>query len=388
MHKIAFKGDIVLPDNILRRGCVLVSGEKISGVFAEGDPFQDEEVKFIDYDDAYIAPGLVDLHLHGASGKDVMDNKDESLRKIAEHQAKNGVTGFLGATMSTSLDSVLETLRTVKHAVKDSYPSEILGIYIEGPFVSAQKKGAHQASFIRGMTEEDCERLAEAAHGLKCIISLAPEVENNMRFIPLLKKRGFVVALGHTDATYEQALASIGKGVSLATHLFNAMSGFHHRQPGVVGAVLDSENIMAELIADGIHVHPAALRLAVARKDSKRICLVTDSILAAGEGEGVYHWGDKEIEVRGNRVTIRGTGVLAGSVLTLNKAIKNMVDWTDVSINQAINMASLNPACILGSEEEFGSIRSGKLANLVVLDREFQVLDTILRGKSIMSRIS
>jgi N-acetylglucosamine-6-phosphate deacetylase len=209
-----------------------------------------------------------------------------------------------------------------------------------------------------------------------------------MRFIPLLKKRGFVVALGHTDATYEQALVSIEKGVSLATHLFNAMSGFHHREPGVVGAVLDSKNIMAELIADGIHVHPAALRLAVARKGPEKICLVTDSIRAAGAGEGIYRWSDEEIKVQGDRATIRGTGVLAGSVLTLSKAIKNMVDWTDVSVNQAVNMASLNPARVLGLEKEFGSIRRGKLANIAVLDREFQVLDTILRGKSVLSLLS
>jgi N-acetylglucosamine-6-phosphate deacetylase len=388
VHTIVLKGNVVLPDRVLPQGFVRISGEKISGVFAEEDLFRDQGFECNDYGDAYIAPGLVDLHCHGALGRDVMDNQEESLRRIAEYQAKNGVTGFLAATMSSPLDTVLEIVRTVKLAAKDSKLSEILGVYLEGPFLSTQKKGAHQASFIKAMTEEDCERLAESVQGLKSVISLAPEVNNNMRFIPFLKNRGFVVALGHTNATYEQALAGIERGMTLATHLFNAMRSFHHREPGAPGAVLDAENIMAELIADGIHVHPAALRIAVARKGSERICLVTDSIMAAGMGEGIYRWGDEEIELKGSKATIRGSDVLAGSVLTLGQAVKNMIDWTGLAVHQVINMASLNPARVLGLEEELGSIQNGKLANLVVLDRNFQVLDTIWRGRSVLSRVS
>ncbi len=387
MHKTAFRGNIILPDDILQRGYVVAEGERILGVFARKDQFQNEGIKFIDYGEAYIVPGLVDLHLHGALGKDVMDNQEKSLRRIAEYQAKNGVTGFLGATISAPMDSVLETVNIIKHANMDLFPSELLGIYIEGPFLSPHKKGVHQASFIRGITEMDCERLVESTQGLKSILSLAPEVENNMRFIPLLNKNGFVVAIGHSNANFHQAVESFEKGVSLATHLFNAMSGFNHREPGVVGAVLDTENIMAELIADGIHVHPAALRLAVAKKGTKNICLVTDSIMASGVGNGVYHWGDNEIEVKNNKAAIRRSGVLAGSVLTLIRAVKNMIDWTDVTINQAINMASLNPARILGLENKIGSIQKGKLANVAVFDQEFQVLDTIFKGKSVKKKL-
>jgi len=386
MFKTVLKGNLVLQDTIINQGNVVVEGQKISGIFAPTDRFQEEGVKFIDYGDAYIAPGFVDLHLHGALGKDVMDGQEESVQTIAEHQANNGVTGFLGSTMSASLDSVLEAIRVIKNAAKDPLPSEILGVHVEGPFVSTQKKGAHSASFIRGMTEKDCERLTDAVNGLHVILSLAPEVKENMRLIAKLKAQGFVVAIGHTDATYDQALESFAKGVTHATHLYNAMSGFDHREPGVVGAVLDSDNITAELIADGVHVHPAALRLAVARKGPERICLVTDSMMATGVGDGVYTWGEEEIEVQGSRATIRGNGILSGSVLTLNVAIKNMIGWTNVTINQAINMASLNPARVLGVEEEIGSIHIGKLANLVVLDQNFQIVDTILRGKSALRK--
>ena len=386
MRKTGLKGNIVLPDKILQQGYVVSEGEKISGIIEQKGRFQEEGMKLIDYGTSYISPGFVDLHLHGAFGKDVMDAQKDSMLAIAEHQANNGVTGFLGATMSAPLDSVLEAIRMIKNAGKSPLPSEILGVYIEGPFVSKQKKGAHSASFLRGMTDKDCERLADALDGLNAVLSLAPEVEDNMRLIPTLKTLGFTVAIGHTDATYEQALESFTKGVTHATHLYNAMSGFDHREPGVVGAILDSDDITAELIADGVHVHPSAVRLAVARKGTKRICLVTDSMMATGVGDGVFAWGEEELEVHGNRVTIRGSGVLAGSVLTLNAAVKNMIDWTGVSLNQAINMATLNPARVLGLEKEIGSIQTGKLANLVVLDRDLRIVDTILRGKSILRK--
>lgn len=181
-----------------------------------------------------------------------------------------------------------------------------------------------------------------------------------MHFIPQLKENGFVVAIGHTNATYEQALESFKKGITHATHLFNAMSGFSHREPGVVGAFLDSDEVSTELIADGIHLHPVALRLALARKGTENLCLVTDSLKASGVGDGVYRWGNMEIEIEGLRATIKGTDVLAGSVLTLNRAVKNMSGWTGINVSQAINTASLPPARILGLEREIGSIRPSK----------------------------
>jgi N-acetylglucosamine-6-phosphate deacetylase len=387
MPTVVLKGNLVLQDMTINQGYMVVEEEKISGIFAQKDrTHEDKGVQVIDYGDAYIAPGFVDLHLHGALGKDVMDGREESVRTIAKHQANNGVTGFLGSTMSAPLDSVLEAVRMIKNTAQVPLPSEVLGVHVEGPFVSIQKKGAHSASYIRGMTGKDCKRLADAINGLHAIISLAPEVEDNMRFVSQLKEQGFVVAIGHTDATYDQALESFAKGVTHATHLYNAMSGFDHREPGVVGAVLDSEDVTAELIADGVHVHPAALRLAVARKGPERICLVTDSMMATGVGDGLYNWGDEEIEVQRNRATIRKSGILAGSVLTLSAAIKNMIDWTGVTINQAINMASLNPSCVLGLEDEIGSIQNGKLANLVVLDQDFRIVDTLLRGKSVLKK--
>ena len=386
MPIFALKGNLVLSDSILSRGLLVMEGQRITGVYAQEYPFKEERAQVFDYGDMYIAPGLVDLHLHGALGKDVMDGQKESIRTIAEHQANNGVTSFLGSTISAPMDSVLEAIQVIKNTAKESLPSEILGVHVEGPFLSKQEKGAHTATFIRGLTKKDFKKLADSLSGCHPILSLAPEAEKNMRWIARLKDQGFVVAIGHSGATYDQAMESFANGVTHATHLYNAMSGFDHREPGVVGAVLDSDDVTAELIADGIHVHPAALRLAVARKGPEKICLVTDSMMATGVGNGVYKWGEEEIEVHGNRAKIRGSEVLAGSVLTLREAVKNMVDWTDVSLYRAINMASLNPARVLGLDSEIGSLRINKLANIVVLDRDFNVVDTLLRGESVLKK--
>ena len=386
MHIRILKGNIVLEDRVIQGSMVRIEGDKIADIFDSQQEIDKNGVEYTDYSDAFIAPGLIDLHLHGALEKDVMDCQEESLKQIAVHQSRSGVTGFLGSTMSASLDFVIEAVRTIKKAIEHRFPSGILGAHVEGPFLNIEKKGAHDLGYIKGLTEDDLRRLIEAAQGIKVVISLAPEVGNNMDFISLLKKNGFVVAIGHSDATYEEALESFKKGISHTTHLFNAMRGFDHREPGVAGAVLDSDEVSAELIADGIHLHPASLRLAVASKGPEKICLVTDSLKATGEGDGVYYWGDREIEVKGPRATLKGTDVLAGSVLTMNRAVKNMIDWTGISVNQAVNMASLNPARVLGLEDEIGSIGASKYANLTILDRNFNVLGTILRGEFVFEK--
>jgi N-acetylglucosamine-6-phosphate deacetylase len=386
MSMCVLKGNLVLSDTILSRGILVVESEKITGIHAQDVPDIMNEARVFDYGEMYIAPGLVDIHLHGALGKDVMDAREVSIQTIAGHQANHGVTGFLGATISAPMDTILDAVGVIKNAAKQSLPSEILGVHVEGPFLSMPEKGAHPASFIKGMTEKDFEILTQTLSGCRAIVSLAPEAGNNMQWIGKLKERGFVVAIGHSDATYDQAMQSFAHGVTHATHLYNAMRVFDHREPGVVGAVLDADDVMAELIVDGIHVHPAALRLAVARKGPENICLITDSMMATGVGDGIYRWGEQEIEVRGSKAVIRGSDVLAGSVLTLNKAVKNMIDWTGVTINQAINMASLNPARVLGFDDEIGSLQVNKLANIVVLDREFQVVETLLRGETVYKK--
>ena len=196
-------------------------------------------------------------------------------------------------------------------------------------------------------------------------------------------EKGFVVSMGHSDETYEEGIQAVKAGVSHATHLFNAWREFQHREPGGIGAAMDSKGVYAELISDGIHIHPSFLRLAIARKGSDRICLITDSLGVTGLRDGTYPWGELEIVLSGREVRLKESGVLAGSILRLNQGIKNIVDWTGVSISEAVSMASLNPARNLGLDDVMGSLAEGKRANIAVFDKDFRVIDTWLRGRRI-----
>jgi N-acetylglucosamine-6-phosphate deacetylase len=277
---------------------------------------------------------------------------------------------------------MVAAIESVKAALQERSAAEVLGIYLEAPYLNIKRKGAQNPEFIRPIQAGDITLLAEAVRPLPVIVTVAPEVGANMDFIPALKEMGWVISIGHSEATYEQAMMSFEKGITQATHLYNAMSGFLPREPGVIGAVLDSPGVTAEIIADGVHVHPAALRLAVRQKGTDRVCLITDSMKASGLGEGNFQVGGLDVVVKDGQARLKDSGALAGSVLTLNRAVKNIIDWTGVSVDQAVRMASLNPARVLGISEQVGSIEKGKLANLAVFDSEFNVIDTIIRGRS------
>jgi N-acetylglucosamine-6-phosphate deacetylase len=384
MKEIAFMGNIVLPDRILEGGIVIVEEEKIAGVFPKDQSPPLEGMVRHNYGGCYITPGLIDLHLHGAMGRDVIDGTAESLGQIAAHQARCGITGFVPTTLAAPLPAILDAVECVKAAMKDRTGAEILGVYLEAPFLSVKKKGAQNPEFIRPIQAADIRLLAEAAQSLQAIVTVAPEVGANLSFIPALKEKGWVVSIGHSEATYEQAMMSFEKGITQATHLYNAMSGFLPREPGVIGAVLDSPEVTAEIIADGIHVHPAALRLAVRQKGVDRICLITDSVNASGLGDGDFQVGGLDVVVKDGQARLRDGGALAGSVLTLNRAVRNVIQWTGVPVSAAVRMASLTPARVLGLDREIGSLEQGKLANLAVFDQDFNVVATILRGRELV----
>jgi N-acetylglucosamine-6-phosphate deacetylase len=369
-QKTILKGDIILPDRIISKGVVEITGERITDIYAQSDRTWDGRSYFLDYSGHYISPGFIDLHIHGALGRDVMDADMESLNIIGGHLARTGVTSFLATTLSAPFESILNVIETVKKSPVYPLVSKPLGVHIEGPFLNIRQCGAQDPNFIKEITEEDVRILIDATQGIKTILTLAPEVKDNMRFIKTLRENGIVVSVGHSGATYEQTLEGIKAGISHVTHFFNAMPEFHHRDPGIVGAVLESEDVTVELICDGVHVHPAFVRLVLERKGLENVCLITDSILAAGLGDGDYILGK--------------LSSLAGSVLTLNKSVKNVLEWTDLSIEQVVQMASLNPACVLGLDKDMGSIEKGKCANLTVYDKDFQVKQTYVYGKPVI----
>jgi N-acetylglucosamine-6-phosphate deacetylase len=381
MNTYALQGTLVLPDRLVDRGLVIIDGDRIAGVVEPGTERRPDLERVLDYGVNYITPGLIDLHLHGALGRDVIDGDVEGLRAIASHQARCGVTGFVPTTLSASMASILKAAASVASASRLALPSEILGLYLEGPFLNPKKRGAHNPEFVKPVNPEDLEALADASSGLPTIITMAPEVGDNLASIPGLRERGLTVAIGHTEAAYELALRSFELGVTHATHLYNAMSGFTPREPGVIGAVLDADGVTAEIIADGIHVHPASLRIAVRQKGVSRTCLITDSMNASGLEDGEYRVGSLDVVLRGGEARLKDGGALAGSVLTLNRAVANIIRWTGVSVSDAVNMASLTPAAVLGIQKELGSIAAGKLANLAVFDREFGLSGLVLRGR-------
>jgi len=382
--KTVLTGQVILPGKVLSRGAVVIEGDRISEVFDPSDRAVDKESYIIDFGTHFISPGFIDLHVHGARGRNVMDADMESLNLIGSHLIRSGVTGFLPTTVSSSLDTMADTMATVKQAPGFPLVCKPLGVYLEGPYLNPRQKGAQDSRFIKEMTERDIDVLTESAGCLKTVLTMAPEVGQNLKFIPRLLELGVIVAIGHSEATYVQTLAGIGNGITHATHLFNAMKPFHHREPGAVGAILDSDRVVAEIIADGVHVHPATLNLVLERKGFERVCLVSDSVDPAGFGDGNFTLWNTPVEVKCDRVVLRGTTTLAGSILRMNQAVKNVFEWTNLALNQVVQMASLIPAGVLGLNESLGSIAEGKYANLTVFDQEFRILQSFVLGKPML----
>lgn len=383
MKPAVIRGNLILPDRVIKEGSLVIEGGLIKEVRGAGPGSELPSADVHDYSGYWVSPGLVDVHLHGALGHEVMDAEVAGLKKIAGHQAACGVTAFFPTTLTAPLETVIRAIETVRAAAGEDLPSEIAGIHLEGPYVSLKRKGAQDPKYVREIQESDLERLQAALGPLKTLITVAPETGRNLDFIPRMADLGWVVSIGHSDATYEEATRAIAAGANHATHLFNAWREFHHREPGGLGAVLDSDRVYAELITDGIHVHPSFIRLAVFRKGPERTCLITDSLKAAGLPDGTYDWGDMQIVLKGAEVRLRDSGVLAGSVLHLNQAVRNVLNWTGLPVPAVVRMASLTPAESVGLGRVMGSLEPGKLANLAIFDSSFETVATYLRGKKV-----
>lgn len=340
-------------------------------------------IDIIDAKGSYVSPGFIDLHIHGSGGRDTMDGELEDLKVISQSIAQNGVTGFLPTTMTMSKDKIYKALDNIKEGMKlDLGGAKVLGAHMEGPFINPKYKGAQKEDYI---IEPDYNFINGYEDVIK-IITLAPEKDNNSQFIRSVKENtNIVLSIGHSDATYEEAMESIEKGVSHATHLFNAMSPLNHRKPGVIGAVFNS-NINCELIADKIHVHSGVFQTVVNIKGADKVILITDSMRAGCMKDGISELGGQKVIVKDNSARLED-GTLAGSILTLNKAVKNMVENTNLNIYQAISMVSLNSAKDIGISDRKGSIEEGKDADIVIFDEEYNVSHTIVEGKTVFTKI-
>lgn len=360
-----------------RKGFVLGEVCAGNGVLTEqsGD-------KAVDLAGCYVIPGLIDLHFHGCVGEDFSDATPDGLQKIADYQLSRGITGICPAGMTLGEDTLTAICENAAAHIEGNKPgAELLGLHLEGPFISMAKKGAQNGDFVHDPDGDMLERLQKAAKGHVKLVTLAPEGPGAIDFIRKANELGVRVSLGHTTADYDTATAAYNAGARQATHLFNAMPSFTHREPGVIGAAADHEEVMAELICDGVHVHASAVRAMFRLFGPKRMILISDSLRAAGMGDGEYPFGGQYIEVHGARATILGhPETLAGSVSDLMGCVKKATEF-GVSLWAAVTAASVNPAKALGVYDRLGSLDVGKDANFAVLNTDYTLKAVVFHGQ-------
>jgi len=372
-------GKIVLPDAVVSGKALAFCEEsgKIAGLY-DSVP---ADAKIIDADGGYVAPGLVDIHIHGYLGEDVCDANPEGLKNIAYGIAKNGVTSFLPTTMTVAKDDIIAALnaaRSVKEESKSWDGAEILGVHAEGPFINPSKKGAQAEENI---LVPDADFVLENADIITSI-TIAPEMDKDHACIKkLAAESNILVSMGHTDAKFDEAMSAIKDGATHATHLFNAMSALAHRNPGVVGAALASEDASVEFIADTFHINPGLYSI-VAKLKGRKTVLITDCVRAGGMPDGEYELGGQPIFLHGIECRL-ADGTIAGSVLRLNDAVRNVLAHTDLAVNEVFNMASLNPATAIHVSDRKGSLEAGKDADIIITDENIQIIRTVKGGKTI-----
>ena len=375
-------GRVMTPDSVILDGVVLVEGPKILEVGSRAAVrFSRDEFEVVGHSRHLLAPGFIDVHIHGALGRDVMEGTAEALEAISGFLAAHGTTSFLATTVTASPIATLQAVEALGRQVDRPLPgARMLGLHLEGPFINPEKRGAHSAEHIRRPSTLILEQLLARSGNRIKLITLAPEVEGGLELIRFARSRGVVVSLGHSNATLEETMAAIDLGAGNATHLFNAMRGFGHRDPGILGAVLTTPRIRAEVIADGVHVSPAAVDLCLRCKGAGRMILISDAVSATGMPEGRYRLADTEITLS-DGICRTADGTLAGSILTQDQALRNMVRWSDLPVQTVLGMLTRNPAQSLGVAAGKGTLAAGHDADMVLLDRNLQVHTTIVQGE-------
>lgn len=332
--------------------------------------------ELIELGDRWVVPGFLDGHVHGGGGAQCNTSDADGIAAVARFHARHGTTGLLATTVAAPV----EDLRAALKAIGRCQEPNLLGAHLEGPFLSPQRPGAMDPSSFITPDPGLLARLLAAADGGLRVMTLAPELPGALELIGHLKRAGVMPSLGHTDATYAQLQRAAQGGANAVTHLFNAMPPFHHRDPGAVGAALDLPEVSCELICDGVHVDPVAMRLVYRVKGPTGVRLVTDAIAAAGMPDGGYRLGDRPITVSGGRATLTGSQAIAGSLLTMEGAVQRAVAFLGISVPEAVLMASTNPARLLGLHRSKGAIAMGLDADLVVLSELLDVEAVMIAG--------
>ena len=374
--KCIINGKIIMPDGVLTDKAIIFDSE-IKEI-ADQAGLDTSAYEVIDANGKYVSPGLIDMHIHGYLGADASDGDEDGIRKMAAGIIKNGVTAWCPTTMTVSMAEITKAFDTVR-AVKNSgeyYGARILGVNSEGPFINSKKKGAQAEEHI---LRPDGDVIIANSDIVK-LFTVAPEVDGAIECIEkVTKNTDVLISMGHTDATYEEAIAGVEAGVRHTTHLFNAMTALSHRSPGVSGAALSDSRVSAELIADTFHVNKGLFNM-VAKAKGDKLCLITDCIRAGGMEDGDYTLGGQPVHKEGIKC-LMDDGTIAGSVLELNAAVRNLYENSDLQLHEAVNAASLNIAKALGEEKEIGSLEVGKRADIIIVDEKFNVEKVIFGGE-------
>jgi len=377
--RIAIRGGkVVTPLEVFAEADVLIEGDKIVAV---GPGVGSAEVgETIDARGHIVAPGYIDVHVHGSAGHDAMDGTREAIEGMARFFATRGVTSFCPTTLTQAPEAIMASVRAIHECQQRPIEgaAQPLGVHLEGPCIEVGKKGAQPEQHVRTAAALDYEKIFSL--GNIRLITLAPEIEENKPLIGFARRHGAAAVVGHSAATYEDMEEAVRLGVNHATHTFNQMEGIHHRKPGTAGAVLLLDEIYAEFIADGIHLHPAIVNLIVRLKGPDRALLITDAIRGAGMPDGEYELGGQKIVVKEGAVRL-ADGTLAGSALTMDAAVRNVGRFSGAPLQQCLQMATLTPARSIGVANRKGSLEPGKDADVVILTPDLTVAKTMVMGK-------
>lgn len=384
MQTVITAARLIAPDREIANPVVTVEDGIITRIASRAEA----EVPFghhVDFDGCTLAPTFFDVHIHGSAGHDVMEATPAAFTTIGHFLGRHGVGAYLPTTVTAPLDATLRSLAGMaKFMGSVKYGARPLGIHIEGPFLSPHKKGAHPANLLLTPSVELFDRMWQAAEGTIRLMTIAPELPGAEEVIAHATGLGVRVSMGHSDADSDAAKRGVQAGAVSATHTYNAMRSFDHRNPGLLGEVLANDDLFAELICDGLHVAPNAVRIYWKAKSADRAILITDAMAAAGMPDGNYKLGELDVRVK-NGVCIIGENTLAGSTLTLDRAVKNFAAFTGAAIGDVSRLASQNPARMTGFASEVGSLAVGRAADITVLSSENEVVDTILRGEMLVN---
>ncbi|MEB6045737.1 N-acetylglucosamine-6-phosphate deacetylase [Staphylococcus pseudoxylosus] len=372
-------GRIYTENETIEQGYILVEDGKIIQI-TEGE--YQGDLTTIDVKGQHVLPGFIDIHMHGGYGEDAMDASFEGLKHLSESLLSEGTTSYLATTMTQSDDNIIKALKNIVNyqAQQDALnAASIVGVHLEGPFISEHKVGAQNPAYVQRPSVEKVQQFQEIANNQIKVMTFAPEVEGADETLSTLHDQ-INFSIGHTVATFDEVNEAVAHGAKHVTHLYNAGTAFEHRNPGLSGAAWVNDELSTESIVDGIHSHPASVKIAYKQKGNKRFFLITDAMRAKGMPDGEYDLGGQNVVVKGSEARLT-SGALAGSILKMNEGLKNLIEFTGASLDDLWRVTSLNQAIALKIEGDKGSIAIGKDADIVVVDDDIQVLTTIKSGK-------